>query len=130
MFEYRVCQSRLNNNVYILFLGNSPTIAKKHLRPMQEVELKCDGGKQILIKKVRHWPEKNEECCPANTLKKISSICNGKQSCDIILDKSIIKAGCVATMKKTSVKYWCVSKMPDVSFRKMIGCRKKSKNII
>jgi len=118
----------LNQRCICSILGKAPTIAKKQLKPMQEVELKCNEDKQIMVRKVRHWPEQNTECCPVDTHEEISKRCNGKQNCEVILDKSILGAGCVATMKKTSVKYKCVSKLHDVSYRESIGCRKKTTN--
>ena len=100
----------------------------KDLKSMEEVKLVCPSNKQILVRKTRHFPERNTQCCPVDSLFEISKRCNGKQSCDIILDKDVVGAGCVATMKKTSVKYKCVSMRHSVKYRKSIGCRKNDKN--
>lgn len=101
---------------------------KKELKPMQEVVMSCPSNRQISVRKVWHWPEFNADCCPIDTLERISKRCNGKQNCAIIFDKHTITAGCVATMKKTAVKYKCVSKSRDVIFRKSLGCNPKHKN--
>ena len=113
---------------FFLFSDRIPSIAKKDLKPMEEVKLVCPTNKQILVRKTRHFPEKNTECCPVDSLAEISKRCNGKQNCDVILDKNVIGAGCVATMKKTSVKYKCVSLEHSVKYHRSIGCRKTDKN--
>lgn len=116
--------------MHFLFTDKIRTIAMKDLQPKEEVKLVCPANKQILVRKTRHFPERNTQCCPVDSLFEISKRCNGKQSCDVILDKDVIGADCVATMKKTSVKYKCVSKRHSVKYRKSIGCRKTGKNDI
>ena len=111
-----------------LFTDKLPSIAKKDLKPLEEVVLECPVGKQIMVRKVRHFPEHNTECCPVESKYKISKGCNGKAKCEIILDKNVIGAGCVATMKKTSVKYKCVELGHKVNMPKLRRCRKNNKN--
>uniref|UniRef100_A0A069DLR6 SFRP (Secreted Frizzled related protein) n=1 Tax=Clytia hemisphaerica TaxID=252671 RepID=A0A069DLR6_9CNID len=105
-----------------------PSIAKKDLKPLEEVVLECPADKPIMVRKIRHFPERNTDCCPVDSTEKISRGCNGKQKCEIILDENVIGHGCVTSMEKTFVKYKCVGLQHNVKTRKSIGCRKNNKN--
>ena len=81
------------------------------------MELKCNAGQKIVVKKALYGRKKNNVCpgpnqknvrCESkNSMSRVKKSCNGKQNCKIAAKNGVFGDPCVGTFKYLEVEYEC-----------------------